>query len=63
MPPKTTARNVDSAGRVSLSGSALAKLSGERADDIDVDVAGTKEAGHGITDSKAADRFRIVTPR
>jgi hypothetical protein len=31
-------------------------------DDVDVDVADTKEVAHAIIDSKDTDQFLIVTP-
>jgi antitoxin component of MazEF toxin-antitoxin module len=63
MTRKTIARNLGNSGRVNISGSELEMLEAGIGDDIDVDVADTKEVAHALIDSKDADRFLIVTPR
>ncbi len=62
MTRKTIARNSGNSGRVNVSGSELKKLEVGIGDDVDVDVADTKEVAHAIIDSKDTDRFLIVTP-
>ena len=63
MTRKSIARNSGNSGRVNISGSELAKLEAEIGDDVDVDVADTKDVALAIINSKDADRFLIVTPR
>jgi hypothetical protein len=62
MTRKTIARNSGNSGRVNISGSELDKLKAGIGDDVDVDVADTKDVAHAIIDSKDTDRFLIVTP-
>ena len=63
MTRKTIARNSGNSGRVNISGSELEMLKAGIGDDVDVNVADTKEVAHAIIDSKATDRYLIVTPR
>jgi hypothetical protein len=63
MPQKSIARNLGNSGRVNIFGSELGKLEAGIGDDIDVDVADTKNVAHALISSKDADRFPIVTPR
>jgi antitoxin component of MazEF toxin-antitoxin module len=63
MTRKSIARNSGNSGRVNISGSELEELETEIGDDVDVDVADTKDVAHAIIDSKDTDRFLIVTPR
>jgi ribosomal 50S subunit-recycling heat shock protein len=63
MTRKSIARNAGESGRVNISGSELEKLSMDIGDDVDVDVADTKDVAHALIDSKDKDRFLIVTPR
>jgi antitoxin component of MazEF toxin-antitoxin module len=63
MTRKSIARNSGNSGRVNISGSELEELEAEIGDDVDVDVANTKDVAHVLIDSKDADRFLIVTPR
>jgi len=63
MTRKSIARNSGKSGRVNISGSQLRKLEAEIGDEVDVDVADTKDLAHAIIDSKDTDRFLIVTPR
>jgi hypothetical protein len=63
MTRKSIARNSGESGRVNISGSELEKLSMEIGDEVDVDVADTKDVAHALIDSKDTDRFLIVTPR
>lgn len=63
MTRKSIARNAGESGRVNISGSELEKLSMDIGDDVDVDVADTKDVAHALIDSKDTDRFLIVTPR
>ncbi|WP_115864263.1 hypothetical protein [Halorussus litoreus] len=62
MTRKTIARNSGNSGRVNISGSELEMLEAGIGDDVNVDVADTKEVAHAIIDSKDTDRFFIVTP-
>jgi len=62
MTRKTIARNSGNSGRINVSGSELRKLEAGIGEDVDVDVADTKEVAHAIIDSKDTDRFLIVTP-
>ena len=62
MTRKSIARNSGSSGRVNISGSELEKLEAEIGDDVDLDVADTKDVAHALIDSKDTDRFLIVTP-
>jgi len=62
MTRKTIARNSGESGRVNVSGSELETLGAEIGDDIDVDIADTKDIAHAIVDSKDTERFLIVTP-
>lgn len=63
MTRKSIARNSGNSGRVNISGSELDELEAEIGDDVDVDVADTKDVAHALIDSKDTDRFLIVTPR
>jgi antitoxin component of MazEF toxin-antitoxin module len=63
MTRKSIARNSGNSGRVNISGSELEELEAEIGDDVDVDVADTKDVAHALIDSKDTDRFLIVTPR
>jgi antitoxin component of MazEF toxin-antitoxin module len=63
IPRKSIARNTGNSGRVNISGAELKKLRMEIGDEVDVDVADTKDVAHAIIDSKDTDRFLIVTPR
>jgi antitoxin component of MazEF toxin-antitoxin module len=63
MTRKSIARNSGNSGRVNISGSELEELEAEIGDNVDVDVADTKDVAHAIIDSKDTDRFLIVTPR
>lgn len=63
MTRKSIARNSGNSGRVNISGPELEKLEAEIGDDVDVDVADTKDVAHALIDSKETDRFLIVTPR
>jgi antitoxin component of MazEF toxin-antitoxin module len=63
MTRKSIARNAGNSGRVNISGSELEALEAEIGDDVDVDVADTKDIAHALIDSKDAGRFLIVTPR
>ena len=63
MTRKSIARNSGNSGRVNISGSELEDLEAEIGDDIDIDVADTKDVAHALIDSKDADQFLIVTPR
>jgi antitoxin component of MazEF toxin-antitoxin module len=63
MTRKSIARNSGNSGRVNISGSELEKLEAEIGDDVDVDVADTKDVAHALIDSKDPDRFLIITPR
>jgi len=63
MTRKSIARNAGESGRVNISGSELEKLSMDIGDDVEVDVADTKDVAHALIDSKDTDRFLIVTPR
>ena len=63
MTRKSIARNSGNSGRVNISGSELETLEAEIGDDVDVDVADTKDVAHAIIDSKDTNRFLIVTPR
>ena len=63
MTRKSIARNSGNSGRVNISGSELEELEAKIGDDVDVDVADTKDVAHAIIDSKDTDRFLIVTPR
>ena len=62
MTRKRIGRNAGNSGRINVSGSELEKLGLEIGDDVDVDVADTKEVAHAIIDSKDTDQFLIVTP-
>jgi len=61
MTRKSIARNSGNSGRVNISGSELEKLEAEIGDDIDVEVADTKDVAHELIDRKDANRFLIVT--
>jgi len=63
MTRKSIARNSGNSGRVNISGSELEELEAEIGDDVDIDVADTKDVAHALIDSKDTDRFLIVTPR
>jgi len=63
MTRKSIARNSGESGRVNISGSELEKLSMKIGDEVDVDVACTKDVAHALIDSKDTDRVLIVTPR
>lgn len=63
MTRKSIARNTGNSGRVNISGSELETLEAEVGDDVDVDVADSKDIAHAIIDSKDAERFFIVTPQ
>ena len=63
MTRKSIARNSGNSGRVNISGSELEELEAKIGDDVDVDVADTKDVAHAIIDGKDTDRFLIVTPR
>ena len=63
MTRKSIARNSGNSGRVNISGSELNELKAEIDDDVDVDVADTKDVAYALIDSKDAGRFLIVTPR
>ena len=63
MTRKSIARNSGNSGRVNISGSELDELEAEIGDDVDVNVADTKDVAHALIDSKDTDRFLIVTPR
>jgi len=63
MTRKTIGRNSGNSGRVNISGSELEELEAEIGDNVEVDVADTREVAHAIIDSKDKDRFLIVTPR
>lgn len=62
MTRKSIARNSGNSGRVNISGSELENLEAEIGDDVDVDVADTKDVAHALIDSKDTDCFLIVTP-
>jgi hypothetical protein len=62
MTRKTIARNYGDSGRVNISGSELEMLEAGIGDDIDVDIADTKDIAHAIIDSKDTGRLLIVTP-
>ena len=62
MTRKTIARNSGNSGRVNISGPELDKLEAEIGDDVEIDIADTKDIAHAVIDSKDADRFLIVTP-
>jgi len=62
MTRKTIARNSGNSGRVNISGSELKQLEAGIGDEVNVDIADTKEVAHAIIDSKDTDRFLIVTP-
>lgn len=62
MTRKTIGRNSGNSGRVNISGSELEMLEAGIGDDVDVDVADTKDVAHAIIDSKDTDQFLIVTP-
>jgi antitoxin component of MazEF toxin-antitoxin module len=62
MTRKTIARNSGNSGRVNISGPELEKLKTEIGDDVEIDIADTKDIAHAVIDSKDADRFLIVTP-
>jgi antitoxin component of MazEF toxin-antitoxin module len=62
MTRKSIARNSGNSGRVNISGSELETLGAEIGDNVDIDVADTKDVAHAIIDSKDTDRFLIVTP-
>jgi antitoxin component of MazEF toxin-antitoxin module len=62
MTRKTIARNSGNSGRVNISGPELEKLKAEIGDDVEIDIADTKDIAHAVIDSKDADRFLIVTP-
>jgi hypothetical protein len=62
MARKTIARNSGNSGRVNISGSELEILEPGIGDDVDVDVADTKDVAHALIDSKDTDQFLIVTP-
>ncbi len=62
MTRKSIARNSGNSGRVNISGSELEILEAGISDDVDVDVADTKDVAHAIIDSKDSDRFLIITP-
>lgn len=62
MTRKSIARNSGNSGRVNISGSELDMLEAGIGDDVDVDVADTKDVAHAIIDSKDTDQFLIVTP-
>ncbi|MFC7073033.1 hypothetical protein ACFQJ7_12810 [Halovenus rubra] len=62
MTRKQIGRNTGNSGRVNVSGSELEELGIEIGDEVDVDVADTKEIAHAIIDSKDSDEFLIVTP-
>ena len=63
MTRKSIARNSGNSGRVNISGPELETLEAEIGDEVDVDVADTKDVAHALIDSKETDRFLIVTPR
>jgi hypothetical protein len=62
MTQKTIARNSGNSGRVNISGAELDTLKARIGDDIDVNVADTKDIAHAIIDSKDSNRFLIVSP-
>ena len=62
MTRKTIARNSGNSGRVNISGSELEELKAEIGDDVDIDIADTKDIAHAVIDSKDEERFLIVTP-
>lgn len=62
MTRKSIARNSGNSGRVNISGSELDMLEAEIGDEVDVDIADTKDVAHALIDSKDTDRFLIVTP-
>lgn len=62
MTRKTIARNSGNSGRVNISGPELENLKAEIGDDVEIDIADTKDIAHAVIDSKDADRFLIVTP-
>lgn len=63
MTRKTIARNSGNSGRVNISGSELEILEADIGDDVDVDIADSKDVAHAIIDSKDIDQFLIVTPK
>jgi antitoxin component of MazEF toxin-antitoxin module len=62
MTRKTIARNAGNSGRVNISGPELDKLDAEIGDEVELDIADTKEIAHALIDSKETDYFLIVTP-
>ena len=62
MTRKTIARNSGNSGRVNISGAELEKLKSDIGDDVEIDIADSKDIAHAVIDSKDADRFLIVTP-
>ena len=62
MSRKSIARNSGDSGQINISGSELETLGAEIGDDVEVNVADSKEVAHALIDSKDEDRFIIVTP-
>ena len=63
MTRKTIARNSGNSGRVNISGTELERLETEIGDDVEVDIADSKDVAQAIIDSKDENRFLIVTPQ
>ena len=62
MTRKKIGRNTGQSGRINFSGSELDKLGFEIGDEVEVDVVDDKDVARTLIDSKASDRFLIVTP-
>jgi hypothetical protein len=61
MTRETVAQNMGDSGRINVSGAELETLGADVGDDIELNVADTKAIAHALIDSKATERFLIVT--
>lgn len=61
MTQKTIAQNQGDSGRVNLSGSELEQFGAAVGDDVEVDVAESKEIAHAMIDSKDVDSYIIIS--
>lgn len=62
MTRKQIGHNTGNSGRINVPGSELEKLGLEIGDDVEVEVADTKEVAHALIDSTDSDEFLIGTP-
>ena len=63
MTRKTIARNTGNSGRVNISGAELTRLGAAIGDDVDVDIADSRDVAHALIDGKDTDQFLIITPK